>query len=349
MNDLWLGLLANVGIISIAVSIWAYGLDWIENRPQFLQIAVIGVLGGGATVALMMAPFQIQPGLYLDLRAVTIALAGFIGGPISGIATGVVAALYRVYVGGIGAPPAVIGIGVVTLIGICGHFLVGSAIPRKRDVVALAIATSAGGMSGFFFLPQELWRKILPDLAAPDLVLVFVAVVVAGIAIVDELRRRETARANTVFRAIIDALPEPLNAKDPEGRFVAANPATVELMQAGSVAALIGRTDRDFYPPEVAAAFRKDEDEVLAIGKPRVIEQRVARTDGFSGWLSTLKAPLRDGSGRIIGLLTHNRDISDRKRLEAEHAVERAAPCRRARRHGRRARHVRRRGSPRAV
>ena len=59
----------------------------------------------------------------------------------------------------------------------------------------------------------------------------------------------------------------------------------------------------------------------MQTGKARVIEQRVARTDGFSGWLSTLKAPLRDASGRIIGLLTHNRDISDRKRLEAEHAV----------------------------
>jgi diguanylate cyclase (GGDEF)-like protein/PAS domain S-box-containing protein len=321
MTDLWIGLLANLGIISIAVSIWAYSLDWVVDRPAALRIAVIGILGGGATVALMMTPFQIQPGLYMDLRSVTIALSGFIGGPIAGIATGVVAALYRIFIGGIGAAPAVIGIGVVTVIGLSGRFLVRSAIPRKRDVVVLALATSAGSLSGFFFLPQEIWRAILPALALPALILVFVAVVVAGIAIVDELRRRETARANTVFRGIIDALPEPLNAKDLDGRFIAANPATAELMRAGSVTALIGRTDRDFYPPEVAAAFRKDEEEALALGKPRVLEQYVMRKDGFAAWVSTLKAPLRDASGRIIGLLTHNRDISDRKRLEAEHAV----------------------------
>lgn len=321
MTDLWLGLLANLGIISISMSLWAYAFDWVEDQPAAIRGAFTVVLGGGTTVALMMTPFEIRPGIYFDLRSVIIALAGFIGGPVAGIATGAVAALFRVYVGGVGALSAVIGIGVVTVIGLAGHFLAGRAIPRRRDVVALALATSAGSLSGYLFLPGGLWREILPAVAAPALILVFIAVIVGGIAIVDDLRRRKMARANLVYRAIIDALPEPLNAKDPDGRFVAANSATAELMQAGTVAALIGRTDGDFYPPEVAAAFRADEEEVLATGQARVIEQRIARTDGFSGWLSTLKAPIRDASGRIIGLLTHNRDISDRRRLEAEHAA----------------------------
>jgi diguanylate cyclase (GGDEF)-like protein/PAS domain S-box-containing protein len=310
MSDPWVGLLANVGVISIFMSIWAYALNRIGEWPQS-AVATVGIaLTGGATVALMSVPFEFKPGIQFDLRAVPIALAGFLGGPVD-----------RVAIGGVGAPTGVISAGVVTVIGLSGHFLLRGAPARKRDVVVLAAATSLGQLIAFFFLPDGLWREVLPVVAAPAIILVFVALVVSGVALVDELHRRETARANTVFRAIIDALPEPLNAKDLDGRFVAANPATAELMQARTVAALVGRTDSDFYPPEVAAAFRKDEEEVLAMGKARVIEQRVARTDGFSGWLSTLKAPLRDGSGRIIGLLTHNRDISDRKRLEAEHAV----------------------------
>jgi diguanylate cyclase (GGDEF)-like protein/PAS domain S-box-containing protein len=321
MTDLWLGLLANLGIISISISIWAYALDWIVSRPEPVRSVVTVILSGATTIALMMTPFQVQPGIYFDLRSVAIAMAGFVAGPIVGIATGVVAAVFRVAIGGVGTSAAIIGVAVVTVIGLAGHFLLAGAPPRNRDVILLAMATAAGSLSGFFFLPDGLWREILPVVAAPAIVLVFVAFVVAGLAIVGDLRRRETARANTIFRGIIDALPEPLNAKDLDGRFVAANPATAELMQAGTVPALIGRTDRDFYPPEVAAVFRKDEEEVLETGKARVIEQSVARTDGFSGWLSTLKAPLRDASGRIIGLLTHNRDISDRKRLEAEHAV----------------------------
>lgn len=321
MTGAWVGLLANLGIISISMSIWVYTLDWTEGRPKWVRTGVVALLGASTTIALMMVPFEIRTGLFFDLRSVTIALAGLIGGPFPGIATGVVAAIYRVFVGGVGAAPAVIGIAVVTIIGLCSHFFLKGAAPRKRDVAALAVATAAGSLSGIFFLPDGLGREVLPVVAAPAIVLVFVSLVVSGVAIVDELRRRETARANMIFRGIIDALPEPLNAKDREGRFIAANPATAELMQAGSVAALIGRTDRDFYPREVAEAFRRDEEKALATGTPLVIEQRVARKDGFAGWLSTLKAPLRNASGDIVGLITHNRDITDRKRLEQEKAI----------------------------
>ncbi len=45
----------------------------------------------------------------------------------------------------------------------------------------------------------------------------------------------------------------------------------------------------------------------------------MSRKDGSSTWLSTLKVPLFDKAGAIIGLLTHNRDVTDLKRLEDEH------------------------------
>ncbi len=321
MNGLWIGLLANLGIISISISIWAYARDWIASRQEPVRTGITVLLSGATTIALMVTPFQIQPGIYFDLRSVAIVMAGFVAGPLPGIATGVVAAVFRILIGGVGAPSAIIGVAVATVIGLAGHSFLAGAAPRKRDVFILAVATAAGSLSGFFFLPGGLWREVLPVVVGPALVVVFVAFVVAGLAIVEDLRRRETARANTVFRGIIDALPEPLNAKDRDGRFIAANPATAELMRAGAPAALLGRTDHDFYPSDIADAFRRDEEKILATGVPLVIEQRVARRDGFSGWLSTLKAPLRDASGGIIGLLTHNRDITGRKRLEDEKAI----------------------------
>jgi diguanylate cyclase (GGDEF)-like protein/PAS domain S-box-containing protein len=321
MEGPWVGLLANLGIISISVSIWAYALDWIEDRGGLLRAAAISLIAGITAAFLMVTPFELRPGIYFDLRSVPIAIAGFLGGPVAGIATATGAALVRTTIGGIGAPAAIIGIGVVTIVGVCGHFLLQGRIPRRRDILPLAPATAIASLSGFFFLPDGLWREIMPTVAAPAIVLVSAAQLVAGMVIATELRRREETRTNLVYRAIIDALPEPLNAKDRDGRFIAANPATAALMQAGTPAALIGRTDRDFYPPEVATAFERDEETVLASGGPIVIEQAVARNDGFAGWLSTLKAPLRGPSGEIIGLITHNRDISERKRLEEAKAL----------------------------
>ncbi len=91
-------------------------------------------------------------------------------------------------------------------------------------------------------------------------------------------------------------------------------------MLAEGPEALIGRSDFDFYPLETARSFRADEERVLADGQPKTIEQRLVHRDGSTAWLSTMKVPLRDGNGRIIGLITHNRDITDRKMLEDEYA-----------------------------
>ena len=144
------------------------------------------------------------------------------------------------------------------------------------------------------------------------------SVFLGGLAILNELRRREAMRSNLIYRKVIETFPDCLNVKDMEGRFVIANAPTAALMKAASTEVLIGQTDFQFYPPDVALAFLKDEQEVTKLGKPRVIEQRAAHHDGNSIWLSTLKVPLIDEAGKAIGLVTHNRDISDRKRLELQ-------------------------------
>ncbi len=269
MSAAWNGLLANLGIIAIFVSVWAYSLDWTRRLPSGLRALGLAMAGGAGAVVMMALPFEIRPGVYFDLRSVPIALAGFLCGPLVGIAAGVMAALYRLWLGGVGAPGAIVGITFVTLIGIVGHLLLRGRKPGARPLVLLAAATAIGAISGFFFLPDGLWRIVVPQFAVPGLSLIFVAVLMAGAVILSELRRRKNAGENQMYRAVIDALPEALNAKDPQGRFIAANPATANLMQAPDAAALIGRTDVDFYPPEIAAIFRKDEEPPWRAAMPR--------------------------------------------------------------------------------
>jgi diguanylate cyclase (GGDEF)-like protein len=55
---------------------------------------------------------------------------------------------------------------------------------------------------------------------------------------------------------------------------------------------------------------------VIDGGENRTIEQPTRLPDGSSGWLSTLKAVVRDDGGRVVGLITHNRDITQRKMLQ---------------------------------
>jgi diguanylate cyclase (GGDEF)-like protein len=62
---------------------------------------------------------------------------------------------------------------------------------------------------------------------------------------------------------------------------------------------------------------------VVAGGVPVTVEQRYELADGASGWLSSVKVPLNDAAGNIVGVLTHNRDVTETRRLEREVADNR--------------------------
>ncbi|TIS81270.1 MAG: PAS domain S-box protein, partial [Mesorhizobium sp.] len=156
----------------------------------------------------------------------------------------------------------------------------------------------------------DVLQMVLPKVALPSSLLIFVSVVLSGLTLYQERRRLEALQSRRIYKAVVETLPDCLNVKDLDGRFIAANPATAELMHAADAKALIGKTDFDFFPRETAQGFREDELAVLASGASSTIEQRLHHEDGTDGWLATLKAPFRDRSGAIIGLITHNRDIT---------------------------------------
>lgn len=172
---------------------------------------------------------------------------------------------------------------------------------------------------GFILLPAALRVSLFPNIPLAVATLTFVAVVVSGLTVVGDQRRRETEQQNQVYAAVFDALPDPLHAKDLDSRFIAANPATAALMRVKDVKDLIGHDDFDFYPHDVAARFRHDEQRLIAEGKPFSLRQPVTFLDGSTGMLATLKAPLRDKAGKIVGLITHNRDITESTQLEEKY------------------------------
>jgi diguanylate cyclase (GGDEF)-like protein len=89
-------------------------------------------------------------------------------------------------------------------------------------------------------------------------------------------------------------------------------------MRASSADALIGKTDFDFYPEATARQFRSEELSVLAARREMTVEQQATFADGAVTWLSTLKVPFRAANGDIVGLITHNRDVTSTRRMQSE-------------------------------
>ena len=127
------------------------------------------------------------------------------------------------------------------------------------------------------------------------------------------------ARERSLLRTLVDLLPDCIYLKDLDSRFLLANDAVAKVMGASSASELIGRTDSDFYPPKLAAAFREDERRVFRSGQP-VINKEETRQDpnGQTLHLLTTKVPLKDEQGNAIGLVGIGRDITGRKRMDAE-------------------------------
>ena len=317
MATLLEGLLANIGVLAIFLGIWSLTFGWTWELPLSARKIALTAAGGLCAIVMMMLPIEIMPGIIQDLRAVPIAMGGYLGGPIVGAGVGLIAALFRLHLGGIGAYPALIQIAVVTLAGVA----VGvwqSRSTSRRSIVLFAIIVAPISAAGVPFLPGSVPNSVASTLVFSSAGATFLGLLLIGLSTSNELHRLRTGAENTLYRSLIEALPEALNVKDVDGRFIAANSATARLMHARDASELIGKTDFDFYPGEIAAAFRADEQAVLASGQPTILEQRIARDAEATAWLSTLKVPLTAPDRTPTGLLTHNRDISDLKRLRDE-------------------------------
>ncbi|HEY9592866.1 MAG TPA: PAS domain-containing protein, partial [Spirochaetia bacterium] len=122
-----------------------------------------------------------------------------------------------------------------------------------------------------------------------------------------------------LLRTLVDMLPHSIYMKDLECRKTMANPVDLKILGATTEAEVLGKTDYDIYPDEIAAPFYRDDLTVLESGTPVIDrEEYYLAKDGTKRWILTSKMPLRDAQGRIIGLVGVGRDITSLKEREAK-------------------------------
>jgi len=124
--------------------------------------------------------------------------------------------------------------------------------------------------------------------------------------------------ANSRMAAILDNIPDLAWVKDREGRYVAANQVFARTFGLSDADGIIGKTDYDVSPKEMAEGYRKDDQEVMGSGERKRVEELCWRSDGSPFWVETIKTALRDPDGRIIGTVGIARDLTDRRQAERE-------------------------------
>lgn len=121
-----------------------------------------------------------------------------------------------------------------------------------------------------------------------------------------------------LLRTLIDNIPDFIYAKDKDGKFLLTNTALADLMNVATPADLLGKSDFDFYPPELAHQYHADELEIINNDRPLVDyeEENLNHQTEQQTWTLTTKVPLKDNQGNVTGLVGISRDITERKLTE---------------------------------
>lgn len=149
---------------------------------------------------------------------------------------------------------------------------------------------------------------------------VFVAVTAAMLFVMVKRLVEQTANREARLNTLIHAIPDLVWLKDAGGVYLGCNRAFERFFGAPE-AEIIGKTDYDFVDKELADFFRDQDQKAIDAGTTRENQERVTLAEtGQEVVLETLKTPMYDRHGALIGVLGIGRDVTEHVRLISERA-----------------------------
>ena len=125
------------------------------------------------------------------------------------------------------------------------------------------------------------------------------------------------ARSEAFYHSLVEHLPQNIFRKDADEQFTFANQRFCQLL-GRPLEEIIGQTDFDFYPPELASKYQKDDREVIRSGRSfETVEENVT-PHGEKLYVQVVKTPIRDAKGIILGTQCIFWDITERRRFEEQ-------------------------------
>jgi len=142
---------------------------------------------------------------------------------------------------------------------------------------------------------------------------------------VTDQRRTEflLKESEALMRMVFETAKDAIFIKDMNGMYMKVNKACADFMRT-TADDMIGRSDSDYFPPEVAAAVFRTDSEVVRTGKTLSLNN-LHPFPGGPRYVNIIKTPLKNSSGETMGLLGIARDITELKNMETELALSRAA------------------------
>ncbi len=126
----------------------------------------------------------------------------------------------------------------------------------------------------------------------------------------------ELIQSRAHLRLLLNTLPDLVWLKDPEGIYLSCN-RQFERFFGAKETDIVGKTDYDFVEKALGDFFREHDLKAMALDGPSVNEEWLTfASDQHHGLFETIKTPMRDDKGKLIGVLGIAREITARRAVE---------------------------------
>jgi diguanylate cyclase (GGDEF)-like protein/PAS domain S-box-containing protein len=164
-------LVNNIAFLIALVAVGQMVLSRADDQPKYRE-GMLGLLFGVVALLGMANPVNYAPGVFFDGRSIVLAVAGVVGGGVAAAIAAAMAAVYRLVLGGAGAPVGVAVVLLSALLGVVARhwWLRRSQPPRPVDYLALGVAvqlmqlaafTQVPNRAGYAFIEQAWWVLLL--------------------------------------------------------------------------------------------------------------------------------------------------------------------------------------------
>lgn len=142
-----------------------------------------------------------------------------------------------------------------------------------------------------------------------------------GVLTIHDVTRRARAEAEArrtaeLLRAVADGTTDAVFVKDPDGKYLLANPATCRFL-GRPAEEVLGRADAELFEPESARLVRGHDLRAMAADRAVTAEETLTAAGETRTFLVT-KGPYRDAAGAVAGVIGISRDVTLKRQLAAE-------------------------------
>lgn len=122
---------------------------------------------------------------------------------------------------------------------------------------------------------------------------------------------RALERERNTLRSLIDSIPDNIYIRDTDGKYLVGNKALASFVGVENPEEVRGKGPHDFFGPNRANAFLKEDLAVMEAGEPVLNRKsQLKNQDGEVRDLLISKVPVRDEEGKVFGIVGMNRDIT---------------------------------------